>query len=213
MCYFLFSVLHAVAQVSLQVHAFSINARAANFLWNIVQESDSATEGFTVLKEGLWECNSIPSSLSVSSCNVIWSGAPANDTQYTMSNVVEVSNSFSLESLSSFTVTSTSASSPSETKIPADNSILADGSYTTVTVTVPPSSTSSHAVPKSTSISVVPRSASRTASIPREVSFAVIGKSTLLLKNSSISANLIPTYLTALERLKSMCPDLGLPGT
>lgn len=80
--YFVFSVLHAISQVALQAQAFSLNAQAAAFLWNVVQQGTATvSDGFMVLHQDLRMCEVIPNSFSVSSCEVVWAGTPANDTQ------------------------------------------------------------------------------------------------------------------------------------
>ncbi|KAH8120511.1 hypothetical protein DFH11DRAFT_1757718 [Phellopilus nigrolimitatus] len=124
--YFLFSVLHCLAQVTLQIQAFSFNAQAANFLWHLVTQGNAADPGFAVLTEdGLRFCEDVPSNLSAASCQLIWSAlASKNDTGRPDSGA---SNSASISSSSLRSVTTLPASTTSDLSVtitePATNSV------------------------------------------------------------------------------------------
>jgi hypothetical protein len=80
--YFIFSILHCLIQVILQVQAFTSNARAATFLHFILMQGNATdTNGFTVLGgNDLRMCDRVPNGFSTSSCRVIWNGtALTND--------------------------------------------------------------------------------------------------------------------------------------
>jgi hypothetical protein len=80
--YFIFSILHCLIQVILQVQAFTSNARAATFLHSILMQGNATdTNGFTVLGENdLRMCDRVPNGFSTSTCRVIWNGtALTND--------------------------------------------------------------------------------------------------------------------------------------
>jgi len=79
--YFIFSVIHCVIQVTLQINAFTINATAASFLSSVLTQGNASIHAFPVFgNDGeLRLCDHIPSSLSADSCTVIWDGTPRSD--------------------------------------------------------------------------------------------------------------------------------------
>jgi len=79
--YFAFSVLHAILQVGLQTYAFSVNAQAASFLWDIIDQGNATTNGVVVYNGDLRLCMNVPSALNVSSCEVIWDSSIMDNKQ------------------------------------------------------------------------------------------------------------------------------------
>ncbi|KAF8592010.1 hypothetical protein K439DRAFT_1379802 [Ramaria rubella] len=74
--YFILAVVHNIIQVILQVQAFSINASAANTLWELVQRANETQEanGFAILSNDLRICYTVPNSINADDCTVIWNG-------------------------------------------------------------------------------------------------------------------------------------------
>ncbi|KDR85303.1 hypothetical protein GALMADRAFT_52081, partial [Galerina marginata CBS 339.88] len=75
--YFFFSVAHFAIQLSLQIKAFTINADAANFLTNIVNEAQTTNNSLPFLHGSVLRmCSWVPSNLNVdvASCPVVWNG-------------------------------------------------------------------------------------------------------------------------------------------
>lgn len=75
--YFFFSVAHFAIQLSLQIKAFTINADAANFLTNIVNEALTTNDSLPFLHGSVLRmCSWVPSNLNVdvASCPVVWNG-------------------------------------------------------------------------------------------------------------------------------------------
>lgn len=76
--YFIFSILHCVVQVVLQVRAFGINQEASSMLVSMINQGNATVEGFTVLGTQLRLCQTVPHTLDVDSCQVVWAGTPLN---------------------------------------------------------------------------------------------------------------------------------------
>ncbi|KAL5534527.1 hypothetical protein ACEPAG_990 [Sanghuangporus baumii] len=77
--YFFFSVLHCLVQLVFQIQAFSTNARAANFLWHLVTQANTADPGFSVFSDDeLRFCESVPDGITTTSCQLIWAAAKDN---------------------------------------------------------------------------------------------------------------------------------------
>ncbi|KAH9486641.1 hypothetical protein JR316_0000706 [Psilocybe cubensis] len=81
--YFIFSIAHFIIQLSIQIKAFTINAEAAHFLSNIVNEAQTTNNSLPLLNGPILRmCSWVPSNLNVdvASCPVIWNGtASEND--------------------------------------------------------------------------------------------------------------------------------------
>ncbi|EGO02711.1 hypothetical protein SERLA73DRAFT_47119, partial [Serpula lacrymans var. lacrymans S7.3] len=146
--YFLFSLIHCIIQVVFQVQAFTINLNAANLLASITQQGNlSDIQGFTVLtSDDLVFCDHVPSTVSTSSCNVIWDGVPVDDNEMTDVNATPMGSPAMADATTSVNMSSTStSSSPSSTPSPSASKMEttsalttshASTSKSTVTVTV-----------------------------------------------------------------------------
>jgi len=80
--YFFFSVAHFIIQVSLQIRAFTINADAARFLTNIVDQANTTNSSLPFLHGSVLRmCSWVPSNLNVdvASCPVVWNGSATLD--------------------------------------------------------------------------------------------------------------------------------------
>jgi len=123
--YFIFSVLHFVIQVTLQVRAYQINAQAAAFLWDIVQQGNATEKAFFVLGDDLRMCDYVPSTIDASGCQIIWNGGQISD-----------------NSIGSPNVTVSTIEYAASTQIPsASFSIVSSPSPTTTTSSAPTSAT------------------------------------------------------------------------
>ncbi|KAI5123715.1 hypothetical protein M0805_000309 [Coniferiporia weirii] len=91
--YFIFSLLHCLIQVVFQIQAFTINAQAANFLWQLVLQGNAADPGFAVMSPNdLRFCETAPTDLSSATCRVIWSASAKNDTVQTDNDLLSPSS-------------------------------------------------------------------------------------------------------------------------
>jgi hypothetical protein len=81
--YFIFSIIHCFIQVSLQIHAYNINAQAASTLFEITKQGNATNQGFPVLGEDLRICDHVPRNMSASSCRVVWDGTPGTENAWT----------------------------------------------------------------------------------------------------------------------------------
>jgi len=144
--YFLFSLVHAIVQTSLQARAFSANARAGDFLWSILQQSNATVNGFTVLRDDLWLCEDPPASFSVQTCTMIWSGGAMDDLKEAITS--PNSPSITLTSSSSSASGGTFQGGPSSTVLPV---LLPTSTVTTTIIVLPnPSSSFSFTQPRPT---------------------------------------------------------------
>ncbi|KAI1797578.1 hypothetical protein LXA43DRAFT_877443, partial [Ganoderma leucocontextum] len=120
--YFIFSVLHCIIQVILQVQAFIANADAAKFLGNLIVQGNATDNGFVVYQTDLRMCETVPTrALDVSSCPVVWDGhSTANAVNISTGNyAANVSSSTSASTISltssASIASNSSAASPSST--------------------------------------------------------------------------------------------------
>lgn len=116
--YFIFSVAHCVIQVALQGHAFTTNAKAATFLWDVVAQGNAKVQGILTFGNGLQVCDTVEDALSDTSCEVVWDGSATKSVQSTP-----------LPSMSSTTPAYSSTSTPSHSSLPPATT------YSTPTVT------------------------------------------------------------------------------
>ncbi|KAF9650714.1 hypothetical protein BDM02DRAFT_3267747 [Thelephora ganbajun] len=82
-CYFVFSVVHCIIQIALQGHAFSTNAKAATFLWDVVVQGNAKVHGVLSFGTDLRVCDSVENALSHGSCQLVWNGNSTKSTQST----------------------------------------------------------------------------------------------------------------------------------
>jgi len=108
--YFVFSVVHCIIQLGLQGRAFSTNAKAAAFLWDIVVQGDATVDGVLDFGTDLEVCDTVENALS-HSCQVVWSEGESKPVE---SNPPPSSIIFT----DSSTPPTTSLSPPSTTSIP-----------------------------------------------------------------------------------------------
>jgi hypothetical protein len=72
-----FSCLHAIVQISLQIKAFTVNVEAASFLKSIASQGDTTSDSLIILSgSSLYMCGQVPLDLSLNGggCNVVWNG-------------------------------------------------------------------------------------------------------------------------------------------
>ncbi|KAF8912963.1 hypothetical protein CPB84DRAFT_1811945 [Gymnopilus junonius] len=80
--YFFFSVAHFIVQLSLQIRAFTINADAAHFLTNIVDQANTTNSSLPFLHGSVLRmCSWVPSNLNVdvASCPIVWNGSATSN--------------------------------------------------------------------------------------------------------------------------------------
>lgn len=80
--YFLFSLVHFVIQIALQIRAFTINADAATFLGQLLEQGDAAIQQLPILRAGnISVCDFVDSTLDtdVETCQLIWSEQAAKE--------------------------------------------------------------------------------------------------------------------------------------
>jgi hypothetical protein len=74
--YFIFSLIHCIIQVSLEIKAYSINGEAASFLHSILVQGNATARGFPIFRTDFRICDRVPTPFDVSSCQVFWDGQP-----------------------------------------------------------------------------------------------------------------------------------------
>ncbi|KAL5535245.1 hypothetical protein ACEPAF_3339 [Sanghuangporus sanghuang] len=178
--YFFFSVLHCLVQLVFQIQAFSTNARAANFLWHLVTQANTADPGFSVFSDDeLRFCESVPDGITTASCQLIWAAAKNNGNSERSGE-----SGSSTTSLVEPSGPSSSSSSTSESESPK-----------TATIRLATSATPSSAVPffsSSTALGTSSAAASTSSTISATSSAAVF-----LTTTSSVSSILSITVPTS----------------
>lgn len=114
--YFVFSLLHCILQLVFQTQAFTINARAADFLHSIVRGGDAQVPGFfQVVGDSLRYCDHVPHKISAASCQVVWNGTSVQSTnaQGAVQNGNSSSNSYGSSSSSASALSSSVSATPS----------------------------------------------------------------------------------------------------
>jgi hypothetical protein len=72
-----FSFLHAIVQISLQIKAFNVNAEAASFLKSIAMQGGATNGSLPILSgSSLYVCGQVPLDLSLNGggCDIVWNG-------------------------------------------------------------------------------------------------------------------------------------------
>jgi len=147
--YFIFSVIHCLVQLALQVRAFTINANAANFLFNISQEAGAFNNSLVPWYTGseLLLCPDVPPAFGYDQgrCTAIFNGTAINNnvtsaqlaaSVQSSSNLSVASSSVAPSSSSSASASSsTSASSASSTPTPVSTPVSAQRTVKTVSIT------------------------------------------------------------------------------
>jgi len=78
--YFVFSVIHCIVQVALQIRAFTLNAASADLLAEVLRKGNGYEKGFELFDGRLLRvCSMVPNSFNVASCPVVWDGTTASD--------------------------------------------------------------------------------------------------------------------------------------
>ncbi|KAE9410659.1 hypothetical protein BT96DRAFT_961456 [Gymnopus androsaceus JB14] len=139
--YFIFSVVHCLIQLALQVRAFTINANGADFLFNISLEAKAFNNSLVPWLDGnqLFLCPDVPTALHFDTayCSVAWNGTAVFnnvttlaelDESWTSTSSASVPSSSSVASVPSTSSASASASTSTSTSI----SIPASASVTSV---------------------------------------------------------------------------------
>lgn len=149
--YFIFSVAHCVIQVALQGHAFTTNAKAATFLWDVVAQGNAKVQGILTFGNGLQVCDTVEDALSDTSCEVVWNESATKSVESTPLPLISstipayssTSTSPSYSSLPPATTRSTPTATPtSVTPRISSSSLLATPSPTSPGVPLPTTSTS-----------------------------------------------------------------------
>lgn len=115
--YFIFSVVNCVVQALLQGEATVINARAADYLYDIVTAGNASAAGFYTYGNGeLRYCDYVPKKVDASGCTLVWESGQPQSASSTSANGTLTMSSIS-SSLISATLTassglSTASSSP-----------------------------------------------------------------------------------------------------
>lgn len=123
--YFVFSLVHCIIQLGLQIRAFTINDRASNFLYTIAAQAGT-TGGIPALSDNeLRLCDDVAHDLSTANCDVVWSARRRNpidmaaervDTSTIISTVTTVESvSAATSSSTGSTTSATRATSSTET--------------------------------------------------------------------------------------------------
>ncbi|KAF8649849.1 hypothetical protein AX16_005612 [Volvariella volvacea WC 439] len=161
--YFIFSLLHFVLQISFQIKAFTINASAASFLSDIVEQGNAVNASLPFLDgDTLRLCSWVPSNLDVDvdSCQVVWDGSRGTNWIGDEQPHQDSNNAgaFDIPSSSSSVTSSATSSTVSVITTPASSSstpvasIVRAASTTTVFVIAAPTPT---VVPRPGQIDVV----------------------------------------------------------
>jgi len=140
--YFLFSVVHCILQVSLQIRAFTINASAATFLFSISVQANATDNRIPALgSTDLLLCDEVPTDFLVrdlSKCDVIWNGTAKNNYLGSSSASVHASSSSSYNSDNTPTgASSLSAGNINEVAATATVTVIVPPSPSTITIVVP----------------------------------------------------------------------------
>lgn len=175
--YFIFSFVHFILQVALQIQAFSINAQAANSLYNVLVQGNAAVNGFAVYDGDLRFCNRIPSTLDASSCQVVWDGTPRANNW-----AASADNSSTLTSPSVSPVVAAISTVPTPTSSTQSSSSLSSStrSSSSLSSSLPPLILPSSILPSSSlpssslSLSRVPSNTSTLSSVPPKTTVTVI---------------------------------------
>ncbi|ESK98192.1 hypothetical protein Moror_309 [Moniliophthora roreri MCA 2997] len=126
--YFVFSLLHCIIQLGLQIRAFTINTHASSFLYTIAAQAGT-TSGIPALSDSdLRLCDDVAKDLSTAECPIVWDGSRVHnaldmaigrgDTSVsqvsaeTNTESSAVNSSSSLSSTTSASATNTVASQP-----------------------------------------------------------------------------------------------------
>ncbi|KAJ7124738.1 hypothetical protein C8R43DRAFT_1030586 [Mycena crocata] len=110
--YVIFSLVHFVLQISLQIKAFTINADAATLLFSIALQGNATNSSFPALAgREIRMCAEVPSDLRTDNCTVVYDGIPSN----TNSIYNLTSDAFAFVSASEYPTTSTLLSLSSAT--------------------------------------------------------------------------------------------------
>jgi hypothetical protein len=108
-----FSFLHAIVQISLQIKAFNVNAEAASFLKSIAMQGGATNGSLPILSgSSLYVCGQVPLDLSLNGggCDIVWNGTKGVNVIGTQLEAApRVPSTSSTYLTSTFPVTSTSS--------------------------------------------------------------------------------------------------------
>lgn len=109
----MFSFLHAIVQISLQIKAFNVNAEAASFLKSIAMQGGATNGSLPILSgSSLYVCGQVPLDLSLNGggCDIVWNGTKGVNVIGTQLEAApRVPSTSSTYLTSTFPVTSTSS--------------------------------------------------------------------------------------------------------
>lgn len=75
--YVLFSLIHFVLQITLQIQAYSINANAASLLFSIALQGNATNSSFpTLAGPEIRMCANVPTDLNTGNCTTVYDGIP-----------------------------------------------------------------------------------------------------------------------------------------
>ncbi|KAJ8703056.1 hypothetical protein PTI98_001712 [Pleurotus ostreatus] len=158
--YFLFSFAHFVVQVAIQAKAFTINATAASFLWDIVTQAKTTSNAFPVFRGSEFHlCDSVPTSIDTKDCQLLWKAQAGNSstpaaTSLAFENAVPTSSTPITSPVSLPAALATGVPSTSPTRVPLSSVTaalsttpsFASATTTTVTRSAPATAPTSSAV-------------------------------------------------------------------
>ncbi|TCD70634.1 hypothetical protein EIP91_002353 [Steccherinum ochraceum] len=192
--YFIFSVLHCIIQVIFQAQAFSINAKAATFLGNIIAQGNTSTAGFAIFGgSDLQWCTSVPASGDTSSCNVIWSLNGANNAAAlgTGLNSTLYNSTATSASPSGSAYSALADTAPSPSVSPVRSSSVAS------VASVPPISDAVATATASPSVSSIASTSSIISSATHNTSSALSSATTATSQSSSAAVTSVATRSTS----------------
>ncbi|KDQ30441.1 hypothetical protein PLEOSDRAFT_1062463 [Pleurotus ostreatus PC15] len=158
--YFLFSFAHFVVQVAIQAKAFTINATAASFLWDIVTQAKTTSNAFPVFRGSEFHlCDSVPTSIDTKDCQLLWKAQAGNSstpaaTSLAFENAVPTSSTPITSPVSLPAALATGVPSSNPTRVPLSSVTaalsttpsFASATTTTVTRSAPATAPTSSAV-------------------------------------------------------------------
>lgn len=123
--YFIFSLIHCIIQVSLQIRAFTINKDAASFLYSISVQANATDNRIPVLGNGdLQLCPDVPTRLNdYTGCQVIWNGTAKSNSVAADANAPSYSTALAAPSSSAVSTTSLSSSTALSSLALSTNSV------------------------------------------------------------------------------------------
>ncbi|KAH9912239.1 uncharacterized protein BXZ73DRAFT_107524 [Epithele typhae] len=180
--YFIFSVLHCVIQVIFQAQAYVANADAASFINGLIVQGNATDSGFAVYDGDLRICETVPTTLDPSSCDIVWDG----HTKGNVTNIVTNPDTYNAALMSS-QASSSSSSVSSAARTPSTSANVVGS--TSLFSSLVSSSTTSSSPPVSSSTPLSSSSVlSSTARAPASSNTIASKPVTITLTTSTVVA-------------------------